>query len=268
MLLRRLYRRTVPARHRASLRRMASEIPHWVRDLIPDLTGTADDGLAVPPASLRARVGRSSSRGEYLRFGRELAESIVGHLAASGVAPEPSWRWLDFGCGCGRVARALLARHGVSDLVGVDTDELLVRWCGRHLAGRYLTIAESPPTGLDAGSVDVAAAVSIFTHLDEARQSAWLGELRRLLRPGGVLVASTHSPELTFMRPDLSEAQHREMGEKGFLFAPGFGRFNDDGAFHSEAYLDSVWGELFERLRFEHHGLDGFQDISIWRKVE
>lgn len=266
MLLRRLYRRTVPARHRTKLRRIAAELPQRISDLVPDVTGRVADGLPVPPASLRARVGQSSSRDDFLRVGHELADSIVRHLGDAGVEPEPFWRWLDFGCGCGRVARSLLARFGVDDLVGVDTDEALVGWCRRHLAGRYLTIAKSPPTGIEASSVDVAVAVSVFTHLDEGPQLAWLAELGALLRPGGVLVASTHSPELTFMRPDLSEAQHRELQEKGFLFAPGFGPFNDDGAFHSEAYLSSVWGRPFERLLYRHHGLGGFQDVSIWRK--
>lgn len=32
---------------------------------------------------------------------------------------------------------------------------------------------------------------SVFTHLDEPRQDAWLGELQRVTSPGGLLVLST-----------------------------------------------------------------------------
>jgi SAM-dependent methyltransferase len=265
-VLRRLYRQAIPGAIRATIRRVLTDLPHRVVDFVPDVLSRKNEGQSVPPAALRARVARSSSRREFVRVGRELALSIRGLLDESGV--QPGGRWLDFGCGCGRVARSLLAHVETSELVGVDPDHLGVVWCQKNLDGRFLTSSRQPPLALDEGFFDVAVVVSVFTHLDEEAQLAWLRELRRVLRPGGVLLASTHSPELTFMRPDLSEAEHQTLQEKGFLFAAGHGRFNDDGAFHTEGYLDDVWGGLFERLLFKSGGLDGFQDVSVWRKNE
>ncbi len=263
-MLRRLYRATVPGRHRAAIRRVVSDLPNRLRDAGPDLLDRRVDGQPVPPAALRARVARNSSRREFVHVGRELARSILGLLEEAG-APEGG-RWLDFGCGCGRVARALLAFAEPDELVGVDPDGLGVAWCAERLEGRFLVSSERPPLPFEDSTFDVAVVVSVFTHLDEEPQLAWLRELHRILRPGGVLLASTHSPELTYMRPDLTEEEHRRLRDTGFLFAPGHGRFNDDGAFHAEAYLDASWGAVFERRLFKLHGLDGFQDVSVWRR--
>lgn len=264
-LLRRLYRAALPARIRAPIRRVLLDFPNRLRDTWPDLMDCKEDGQPVPPAALRARVARSSSRGEFVRVGRELAHSILGRLEEAG-APKGG-RWLDFGCGCGRVARALLAFADVGELVGVDPDERGVAWCQQRLDGRFLVSPKHPPLPFEDDTFDVAVAVSVFTHLDEEPQLAWLRELRRILRPGGVLLASTHPSELTYMRPDLTEDEHRTLQARGFLFAPGHGRFNDDGAFHTAEYLDSAWGGLYERRLFVPRGLDGFQDVSVWRKA-
>jgi hypothetical protein len=52
-----------------------------------------------------------------------------------------------------------------------------------------------------------------------------------------------------------------------FLFAPSpTACFNDDGSFHSKAYLIETWGRLYGLLFFAEHGLDGYQDLSVWRK--
>lgn len=264
-VLRRLYRAAVPGRYRAAIRRVVSDLPNRLRDAGPDLLDRQVDAQPVPPAALRARVARSSSRSEFVRVGRELAHSILHRLEEAG-APAGG-RWLDFGCGCGRVARALLAFADLGELVGVDPDERGVAWCRKRLAGRFLVSPQHPPLPFEDDAFDVAVAVSVFTHLDQEPQMDWLRELRRVLRPGGVLLASTHSPELTYMRPDLREDEHRTLQARGFLFAPGHGRFNDDGAFHTGEYLASAWGALYERLLFVPRGLDGFQDVSVWRKA-
>lgn len=264
-VLRRLYRAAVPGRHRAAIRRVISDLPNRLTDTVPDLLDRKEDGQPVPPAALRARVARSSSRREFVRVGHELAHSILGLLDEAG-APGGG-RWLDFGCGCGRVARALLAFTELDELVGVDPDERGVAWCAARLDGRFLVSPTRPPLPFGDDIFDVVVAVSVFTHLDEEPQLVWLRELRRVLCPGGVLLVSTHSPELTYMRPDLTEDEHRRLQATGFLFAPGHGRFNDDGTFHTEAYLDASWGGLFERRLFKTRGLDGFQDASVWRKA-
>ena len=123
------------------------------------------------------------------------------------------------------------------------------------------------PTQLSASRFDVVYAVSVFSHFDEGQTDEWLGEIARLLRPGGLFIASTLSPNLTWTRPDLSEEDHRRLQRDGFLFAPGSGPFNENGTFSSRERLLSRWGQVLEPRSFEEHGLAGYQDLSVWEKA-
>jgi SAM-dependent methyltransferase len=154
----------------------------------------------------------------------------------------------------------------VGHLVGVDVDVDAIQWCKRHVKGDFRVILPDPPTDLGQASVDVVYAVSVFSHFSEAKQLAWLAELCRVLKVGGLFLASTHSPSLTWTRPDLRPEDHRELAKRGFLFAPAHDRFNEDSTFHSADYLGQTWGAIFEPLEFTEHGLGGYQDLSIWRK--
>ena len=133
-------------------------------------------------------------------------------------------RWLDFGCGSGRIARHLLGADPPRELWGVDVDAPAVAWCARRFPGStFRTISADPPSPLPASHFDVVVSGSVFTHLAEDAQSRWLSELHRLLRPGGLLITCTHSPKLTFMRPDLRRRNTESSRSRGFLFAPGGG---------------------------------------------
>jgi len=60
--------------------------------------------------------------------------------------------------------------------------------------------------------------------------------------------------------------QHRAIQDSGFLFAPGFGDFNEDSSFHAARYLESHWARWFERRAHLAHGMAGYQDLSVWQK--
>ena len=134
--------------------------------------------------------------------------------AQLGRPPEADRRWLDFGCGCGRVARHLIGREARPRRPGSTTPESTsiaaqIDWAARHLPGRFEVIPTAPPTALAGGSFDLIFTISVFTHLDEAMQEAWLAELARLLRPGGLLLATTHAPEIARTSPGVTAAGAR-----------------------------------------------------------
>ena len=265
--LRRLWHRALPQPVRQTLRRVRQEIPIRIGDLPADLRDRFSSGLPLPPPRLRSRVSTTSARSEYLYVGELVSRAILESFDTARSAGSTYPRWLDFGCGSGRIARHLLGHDEVVSMTGIDIDAPAVSWCQRNLPGRWIVIDADPPTALETGSFDLIYCISVFTHLDEEAQLEWLGEVARLLRPGGLFIASTHPPQLTYNRPDLTPSDHQRLQETGFLFAPGSGAFNDDSAFHSLDYLNRVWARELELCFHRPGALAEVQDLSAWRKT-
>jgi SAM-dependent methyltransferase len=154
-------------------------------------SATAPDGLPLPPSRLRLLVdGRSSDADRFLSVGAQMADSIAAAAAQAGRPVGEMGAILDFGCGSGRVARHWAALEG-PEVHGCDYNQELVAWCGDSLPFLYATRNElEPPTPYVAGSFDLVYALSVFSHLSEPIGEAWIAELRRILRPGGLLVVS------------------------------------------------------------------------------
>lgn len=276
-MLRALIRRVVPGPVRAGLRRVVADARYRRQDLLADLRDrvAGAEGLPLPPPGLRHRVGPNSSRAEFLHVGALCAGDLLKTYGELGRPAAGDRRWLDFGCGCGRVARHLLAPEARERspeqgrvYTGVDVDRRQIAWAARHLPGRFQVIPAAPPTALGDGEFDVIFTISVFTHLDEGPQVAWLDELARLLRPGGLLLATTHAPDIAPSSPGVTGDELATLRARGFLFRPSVGPFNEQSAFHSEAYLRASWSRHLELRGFFPKALGGFQDISAWEKRE
>lgn len=265
-MIRAAYQRLVPLRARIAIRAILREVPIRLRDTGPDLFGGDGEPPPLPPARLRNRVGTDSSRAQFLAVGTMTANLVRQMFESHRDAASHYGTWLDFGCGSGRIARHIVSSGLADTLVGLDVDHDAISWCSRNLDGRFLAIAPQPPTPVESGSVDVVTCISVFTHLDEPPQFAWLEEVGRLLRPGGLFIVSTHPPALTYNRPDLTEEDHKSLNERGFLFAKGTGSFNDDSAFHSEDYLLREWSKRFELAELRAGALGNVQDLAVWRR--
>src|SRR6266542_3893503 len=101
-------------------------------------------------------------------------------------------RILDFGCGWGRTIRFFMRDVPVTQLHGVDVMPLAIElskqtnsWC------HFSLVPPLPPSGLPDGAFDVIYLYSVFSHLSEDAHDRWLTEFQRLLRPRGLLFATT-----------------------------------------------------------------------------
>jgi SAM-dependent methyltransferase len=150
------------------------------------------DALPVPPAHLRVLVGGSADVGSFLEVGRSMFGAIRTTLQDNGAPVEGLKTVLEFGCGCGRVLRHWQDVEGPR-VYACDYNERLVDWCRANLPFAQVSINGSrPPLLYEDGFFDFVYAISVFTHLAEPLQRAWMTELRRVVRPGGHLLVTTH----------------------------------------------------------------------------
>jgi SAM-dependent methyltransferase len=155
---------------------------------------TASTQVPYPPLPLANRVcsldGRGEPFGAYEALGAEAREALVGLLPNDWTFTGK--RVLDFGCGAGRTLRHFLpeAEKG-AELWGVDIDAPSVAWLDENLCPplQVRRGAPDPPLDFESGSFELIWALSVFTHLTDS-SLPWLLELHRLLKPGGLLIAT------------------------------------------------------------------------------
>ena len=151
-------------------------------------------------------------------------------LHGSPLGPEDSI--LDFGCGCGRVA-APLSRLTPARLHGCDVNRRLVDWCRDHLPGEFQSTQPEPPLPYAGEAFALIYSVSVFTHMHAPQAAAWLGELARVTRPGGLALLTYLDEQLpggAALEPQLSRdgfVVRREGAEGsnllcGYFTAEGF----------------------------------------------
>ena len=234
--------------------------------------GKAVDGLPVPAPQLRHRVHGALDRASFLSIGRRCRGDIEGLLASVGQDMGRFEDVLDFGCGCGRVLRFFRDERGVSRLTGTDIDSEAIAWCRENLKiAKWDVNRDLPPTRYEDASFDFIYAISVFTHLDETFQFAWLEELRRILRPGGWAILTVHGKSLY---GSLKGSERKTLEEKGFLYkVDQTGRLKLDGlpdyyqtAYHTQEYVNQQWSRFFKVVRLVDRGICSNQDAVILQK--
>jgi ubiquinone/menaquinone biosynthesis C-methylase UbiE len=147
-------------------------------------------------------------------------------------------RVLDLGCGEGDFAAAAV-EAGAGDVVGVDVAEAAVRRArGRHPELRFEQVAPGDRLPLEDASVDLVWCSEVLEHvLDTARL---LSEARRVLRTGGLLLATTPA--------------HGRLRRAGLALAGWERHFDPRGAdlrFYTARSLRDLLGEF------------GFEDVAV-----
>lgn len=227
----------------------------------------ANGDIPLPPERLAVLVAGSPDLGWFVEGGRLAAESIQAAVERQGRRLGAMDAVLDFGCGCGRVLRHLVG-NGDVQLCGCDYNVELVNWCRAAMpSGVFRANALTPPLPWRAESFDLIWALSVFTHLSEELQFDWIGELRRVLRPDGLLLLTTQGEHYL----ELLNQSERQCFERGELVvrhvdAPGT---NLCTAFHPIDFLYGPLTEGFQVVEFIPGGAVGnpFQDLVLLKKT-
>jgi ubiquinone/menaquinone biosynthesis C-methylase UbiE len=114
------------------------------------------------------------------------------HRLTQELLPQARGTLLDFGCGSG--AQTLLFIDEFERIVGIDVDERSIQTFRREIQSRGVAnkvepmVYDGQTIPLPDASIDAAVSFEVLEHVIDERRA--LDELRRVLKPGAVLVMS------------------------------------------------------------------------------
>jgi SAM-dependent methyltransferase len=228
---------------------------------------TENDGLPLPPASMRAQVGPHHADASYfLASGEQHAGLVRDLLREDGTSVDDLGALLDWGCGCGRVLRHW-RRLERTDVFGCDINPKMVEWCAANLPFARVAVTElEPPLPYPDSSFDLIYAFSVFTHLPEELQHEWMRECLRVLEPAGYLIISTMGEYyLGLQRLTDAERESFARGELVVLYERAAGT-SLCSAYHPPEYVRSKLGAAFDAVAFRPAVEGGRHDIHLLRK--
>jgi len=196
---------------------------------LPDTTlPNISQALPHTPPDEEQRIWTGSAGHELLQdtisFTRILNERSRQHRKQ----PLTGARILDYGCGFGRILRAMLYFTDPDKLFGVDPWDRSIEICRQHGVLASLAQSEFLPDALPVeGLFDVAYSYSVFTHLSPRATRAALGALRKSISNDGFLAItirdvefwSRWGPSAGFSAEKI-EALIKAHNSEGFAYAP------------------------------------------------
>ena len=136
-------------------------------------------------------------------------------------------------------------------------------WCSRNVPHSIsLVNGALPPLPYEACSFDLVFGISIFTHLSEHYQTAWIPELHRILKPGGLLLLSFHAKHV--WQP-LDESGVIQQGELVFRSSRKLKGILPDWyqtVFQNSARVVGMLSRYFPNVNYLERGL-GDQDLAV-----
>ena len=188
--------------------------------------------------------------------------------------------YFDFGCASARVIRHIAYQRKDIRTFGADINRRHVEWCNRYMPRDVVVFQNHsvPSLPFPDASLDLISAFSVFSHI-EAFESAWLMELRRVLRPGGIAWLTVHT-ERTLEQLDetwpiynalkthedyVNLKDKRKMTHDRMVFRWLTDRSYSSNVFYSSEYIKSSWGRILDVVDM-HPCSPPYQDAVVLRK--
>ncbi len=235
----------------------------WFEILVKSIQTPVIDGIQMPgfppdeiQKNLVGSAGESSLK-EAFKFYSE----VKSYAAKLGISLTPESQILDFGCGWGRFIRFFLKDFLSENIYGIDVAPEMVDICRQTVRyGNYSTVKPKPPAGFADNTFDVIYAYSVFSHLSEAVHIQWIEEFSKILKPGGILIATTHARNfIEFCRSLRGQTNdfdwHKALANSfidteqaladydagKFLYSPTGGGSVRDASFYGEAIVSPAY---------------------------
>lgn len=235
------------------------------------------DPASEPPMPSSAQIARVIGTGDLTAFqwgGATIVSRIAHYLLDRFDRSLGSFdAVLDWGCGAGRLSRYL--PKFTPNLTGIDIDADNVRNCKETIPDvDFAAVDLLPPTPFSDGRFDLVIGLSVLTHMNQQVQDAWLPELRRVTKPGGLVLLSVQglAQSALYRTPaEILLTTHRLglncRGGNAQLsgFIPDEEYYKD--TIFSPDYIFSHWGRYFDVLEIVD-AIAGNQDLVVLRRRE
>ncbi len=211
----------------------------------------------------------------YQRGAIEFVDILGRALTEAGRSWDDVNSCLEVGCGYGRIVREL-RRELPADAISVcDVIDEGARFTAAEFGARKLPVVEAMGEA-HAGAFDLVYLLSVYSHLDRDFIAGNLAKVATKLKPGGVLVFTTHGQGSA----EMAERYGQYWLDKTKLLAElqhsGF-YYERYPYYYAEYGLTWILADEMERLvaatvpeleRVAHHELavDGHQDVFVYRK--
>jgi ubiquinone/menaquinone biosynthesis C-methylase UbiE len=186
-----------------------------------------------------------------------------------------SGKILDWGSGHGRVIRHFEEVGPDVELYGVDIDADNIHWAADHLPNVRCTHGPlMPPLPFADSTFNLVFGISVMTHLTPAVQAAWLAEIQRVLRPGGMaLLTFSGDTDVAFNSYSMDQkwmADYIATGRGSDLPSGDLiGKIEDDDYYknvkNAARIVHARCAEYFEVLDVLEC-MFGYQDLAVLRK--
>ena len=229
------------------------------------------NGLAVPPIIMRDKVRRSAVLAEdFILEGQQAFLAIKDMLEQNGVKLGNDTKFLEFGVGCGRIARHFFGTD-VGSFCGTDVDNQMISWCSNVLSksdSRFVFFKNDylPPLAIEEQSLDVVFSISVFTHMQMETQDAWFCEMARIIKHGGYLLISIIEkskeklPQGIMVRERLDEEYKRDWFGVGGAPKTYFSTAN------TENYITVKLASDFEFIAKQSKAIRELQSLLLYKR--
>jgi SAM-dependent methyltransferase len=208
---------------------------------------SGDDELAAEARSGRGQ--RENYRTADNLSQRQALFSFPDPSHSSGRPPIERIAWtgrervLDAGCGNGIWLHALRARFGVAEVVGLDLSPGMLDGARATAgAGTIVSVGDIARLPFADASVDVVLCFWMLYHVADHRSA--LEECKRVLRPGGRLLAVTNSDIPRALDAVIGDALGAVTGQRRDRWTPPLSFTAENGA--------AILAPVFDRVEPEH----------------
>jgi len=232
-----------------------------------------DNNDPMPRTQQRVRVINDPSESSFRDGGyRTFCDFETFLRETTGKGYRDHQRILDWGCGCGRITRYFRSFAPSCEIFGADIDPENIAFCQEHFSfAQFEVLPLMPPSVFATGMFDLVIGISIFTHLSEEVQFAWLDELRRITRPGATLLITFHGASALLYRR-LPESMLRILHRRGIIEFEYGGYDAEVGdpdyyrsTFHTNGYIMKQWSRYFDIQMIVPCG-QSVQDLVVMRR--